>query len=450
MVEKNKESQKIKSFVFHKVTISIKWLVAERVLTMALSFFVGIYLIRYLGVVNFGKLSYCLSFVSLFAVLGKLGLDEIVIRNLVQDADNYEEILGTAFILKLVGSIITIILTIVLALSLQHDWQILLMIILIVSGQLFSAFEVIDFWFQSQILAGAMALTRSLQLILSSLGKVGLIVLRSSVLAFAGLIVIESLIKMTGMIVMYARYGLSIKSWKFNRVLAKNLIKTSWPLIWSGLMSITYLKIDQIMLGSLSGSEAVGQYAAAVRFSEIWYFIPATICSSVFPVIIQARDKSQKEYHRRLQQLYDLLGGMSFLLAISVTFWAEPVVVGLLGQEYLPASHILIIHIWSGIFAFLGLASFQWLTIENLTLFSSIATTIGAFSNVALNYFLIPSYEGIGAAWATFLSYGISNYFCLFFYAATRHNGWMLTKALLIPFRIRQNWIYLKAFKNLF
>ena len=35
-----------------------------------------------------------------------------------------------------------------------------------------------------------------------------------------------------------------------------------------------YLRIDQVMLGNMVGSEELGNYSVAVRISEAWYFIP--------------------------------------------------------------------------------------------------------------------------------------------------------------------------------
>jgi hypothetical protein len=44
----------------------------------------------------------------------------------------------------------------------------------------------------------------------------------------------------------------------------------------------------------------VGQYAAAFRLSEDWYFIPMGIAVSLFPVIINAKIQSEKLYYVRL------------------------------------------------------------------------------------------------------------------------------------------------------
>ena len=67
-------------------------------------------------------------------------------------------------------------------------------------------------------------------------------------------------------------------------------MKDSWPLLLSGLVVMVYMRIDQIMIKNMINDEAVGYYSSAVRLCEAWYFIPVTLCNSLFPAIaIHAR-----------------------------------------------------------------------------------------------------------------------------------------------------------------
>ncbi|WP_216644970.1 oligosaccharide flippase family protein [Microcystis aeruginosa] len=87
-----------------------------------------------------------------------------------------------------------------------------------------------------------------------------------------------------------------------------------------------YMKIDRLMLGNMANAQAVGNYAAAVRFSEIWYFIAIAICSSAFPAIIRAKQRSREEYYARLQQLYNLMAWIALVIAVPMTFVSVPYV----------------------------------------------------------------------------------------------------------------------------
>ncbi len=449
MLNKLKSLDKKLSPGLRKIISNIGWLSAERIFMMALSFAVGINVVRYLGPGNYGKLSYSISFAGLLGVLAKLGLDQIVIRNLVKEEKSTQEILGTAFLLKLIGSLFTVILIGISVWTFNSDSQIRWMTLIIAIGLVFTTFDTIDFWFQSQVLSRPMAIVRTGQLILTAATKLFFIFWKFPLVAFAWVFMAEFVLKAMGMTWVYYQSRQSISQWQVSWSRAIELLKDSWPLILSGIMILIYMRIDQIMLGNMANNEAVGNYAAAVKFSEIWYFVPGAICSSVFPTIIRAKQRSDQEYYSKLQQLFDLMAWISLTLAVLMTFASNTIMLNLLGQEYASAGKILALHIWAGPFVFLGIARSQWLVTENLTQFSLASTLLGALTNVFLNILLIPSYGGIGAALATVIAQAVSVHVACILYPPMFNIGWMLTKALFIPLRLRQNVIYLKRCKKL-
>ena len=98
-----------------------------------------------------------------------------------------------------------------------------------------------------------------------------------------------------------------VSTLKFDSKLAGALLNDSWPLILSGIVISIYMKIDQVMIKEILGASPVGQYAAAARLSEAWYFIPVVICSSVFPALVNVRKINRELYYSRLQKLFDLM-----------------------------------------------------------------------------------------------------------------------------------------------
>ena len=431
-----------------KILGNVGWLFAERLLTMILAFFVGIWVIRYLGSENFGKLSYTTSFVALFSVIAQLGLNAIVIRNIVQEEKAAPEILGTAFVLKLIASLLTIIIIGMAIWTFDTDPNVRWMTLIIAFSLMFSAFDAIEFWFQSQVLSGVLAILRSVQLIMSSLIKLSFIAFKLPLMAFVWLILAEQVVKVLGMLWVYPKYHQSMLGWRFNWSKGWQMLQDSWPLILSGVMITIYMKIDQVMLGNMANAQAVGNYGAAVRFSEIWYFIPMAVCSSVFPAILRAKQRSKEEYYARLQQLYDIVAWMALVIAVPMTFASVPLLTTLLGKEFAEAGTILAWHIWAGPFVFLGVARSNWLMAENLTRFSFLTTSLGAIVNVWLNFLLIPPYSGVGAAIATVLSYAVASHISCLLYPPMFKSGLMLTKALFIPFRFEQNLNYLGYVKK--
>jgi len=169
------------------------------------------------------------------------------------------------------------------------------------------------------------------------------------------------------------------------------------------------------MIKETLNNEAVGQYAAAVRISEAWYFIPIVITNSLFPSIVNAKKQSEDLYYTRLQNLYTFMVWMAIAVAVPMTFLSGWIINVLFGSEYSQAANVLKIHIWAGVFVFLGVAFSKFLISENFTKKAFARTFIGAIMNVSLNYFMIPKFGISGAAIATLLSQFTANYLYDFF-----------------------------------
>lgn len=419
---------------FMKYFKNTSWLFGEKILRMVVGLFVGIWVARYLGPEQFGLFSYAQSFVGLFTAIATLGLDGIVVRELVKDESRRDELIGTAFYLKLIGAIAVLI---VLAVAIQftsNDHYTNVLVFIIASATIFQAFNVVDMYFQAKVLSKYVVYANVISLFISSIVKIVLILNDAPLLAFAWATLFDSVVLALGFIYYYVKNSsiFNIKNLIFKRETAVSLLKDSWPLILSGFVVSIYMKIDQVMIQEMMGSEAVGQYAAAVRISEAWYFIPIVIASSLFPAIINAKAHSEELYYARLQKLYDFMVWMAIAIAFPMTFLSDWVIHLLYGEQYFPAGSVLMIHIWAGVFVFLGVASGKWLLSENLQIFSTINTSIGAIVNIWLNYILIPRIGLEGAAWATLISYFMAAYLCLSFWKKTRINFINLSKTLLL------------------
>ena len=184
-------------------------------------------------------------------------------------------------------------------------------------------------------------------------------------------------------------------------------MKNSWPLILAQAAGYIYLKVDQVIIGLMLGKYEVGLYAVAVKLTEVWYFIPAIICGSLFPAIINAKLTDNGVYRRRLGNLYVLMLILSLVIAIAMTFLAKPIVNILFGSGYYESIGILKIYVWSSVGLFLGTAVNQYLISENSVKTIFWLNFLSMIVNVGLNVWLIPLIGLLGAAWATLISYFI-------------------------------------------
>ncbi|MEK6737405.1 MAG: oligosaccharide flippase family protein, partial [Planctomycetota bacterium] len=128
------------------------WLFADRILRMVVGLFVGVWIARYMGPEQFGVYNYALVFVGMFSALSNLGLDGIVVRNVVRNPARMDTILGTAFFLKFAGGIITVIVSVGAIMVLRPGDSVAGWLVGITAvGAIFQAFDTIDFWFQSHV-----------------------------------------------------------------------------------------------------------------------------------------------------------------------------------------------------------------------------------------------------------------------------------------------------------
>ena len=380
------------------------WMFAEQILRMVAGFLVGVWVARYLGPEKFGLFSYALAFVAIFQGIAKLGLDGILVRDLVREPDKATVYLGTAFWLKLFGAVITL-LFIGLAIPFTgNDATINLYILIIASGLIFQSFEVIDFYFQSKVLAKYVSICKMVQLALSSLMKIFLILIGADLLWFVMVSLIDMITLAITLNIAY-KYNKNPSFYKYFDInLAKRLLKDSWPLILSSVAVMIYIRIDQVMIKNMLGDKEVGLYSAAVKLVEVWYFIPMIVGQSLFPAIVKAKEISEELYFKRLQGFYALMIWTAIAIALPITFLSEWIVKFLYGVEYLQASKVLAISIWACVFSYFGVVRSKWLIAENMQNIALYYILLGALVNISFNLILIKRLGIIGAAISTIIS----------------------------------------------
>ncbi len=416
---------------FRRYFANTSWLFAEQLLRMVAGLLVGIWVARYLGPEQFGIFSYAIAFTSLFNSIAKLGLDGIVVRDLVKEAENRDIYLGTAFWLKLLGALLMLgIVAIAMQLT-SSDPLTNLYILIIASGAIFQSFEVVDFYFQSKVLSKFVSICKMAQLFISSLLKLYFIYTGAELIYFVLVTLLDQVTLALSLYIAYRFQELGSFYGHFNKAIAKQLLKDSWPLIFSGLVIMIYMRIDQIMIKEMLGERDVGLFSAAVRLSEVWYFIPVIISTSLFPSIVNAKKISDKLYDTRLRRLYTFMIWLAIMIALPMTFLSNWLVTLLYGEAYREAGQILMIHIWAGVFVFMGVASSKWFISEGLQRHLTINTVAGAIMNILLNIFLIPKYGIYGAAIATVMSQALASYFMNILFKRTRLNFFRLTRSVV-------------------
>ncbi len=389
-----------------------------------------------MGPDRYGILNYCIAFTTLFGVVGGLGLRNIVVRELVKTPKIRDKVLGTSFLMMLVAGFFAMLLTLAMVYwSRSSDTETLLLVTIISIGFIFKAFQSITYYFEAIVKSKYFVYASNTAYLVASLLKIVCILTNQGLEAFCIIILLETILTSILLIIVYTHYGKRILNWKFDRRIARGLIKDSLPLLLSGIMAIIYMKIDQIMLREMTTDKELGLYSAAVKLTEVWFFIPMIIKSSVFPNLVKTFETDKLSFYNKFYRLFRLMIIFSLAIAILFSLSGNYLVELLFGEDYSNSGKMLKGLIWVLIFVSLGVARSAYLISYNWNNIYFYTLALGAISNILINVVMIPNYGGLGAVVATLISYAIAGYISCFFFKKTRKIGLIMTLALFNPFK---------------
>ncbi|MDQ0226814.1 flippase [Metabacillus niabensis] len=424
---------------FSKVINNASWLISDKVFTMFIGVFVTAVIARYFGPEQYGQFNYAWAFASLFISISTLGLETLAVKSIVDKKVDEGVVLCTSLVIRVIGgTLLTLIASIIIRIIDPGDSTIHLLVLIISFTMIVKSVEVIEYWIQAHQKAKISSLIRMIVYVLIALFKILLVVLGGSLIHYALIYIVEAAIISGALVIAFFKKREEKTSWKFNFSYAKEILSQSWYLVLSGLMVSLYMRVDQVMLGSMmSTKEEVGIYSAAVRIAEMWFFVPMAIITSFKPVIMKNKNINPEKYLNSLQLLYSIIAWTGIVFGIVILFMSKIIVNILYGEDFIEAASILSISVWGGTFALLGSARSVWLVTEGLQKYSLLYTSAGMILNVILNLILIPKMGAYGAAIATLAAQIFANVFVLYFFSKTKISTYMIIKAFSIPKLIR-------------
>jgi len=260
-------------------------------------------------------------------------LNVVVIRDLIKDPDSTNEILGTACFLQFIGSCVAFPLLLVIVEFARPNPPLVMAMGAIIGSTLFiQASYVIKYWFDSRVAYKYVVWAENTGFLLASLMKLAMIVAEAPVIAFAWASLAEAALTAVALVVFYVRSNGA--RWRVGFARALKQLNDSWPLLVASVSFSMYSRIDQVMLGQMRGDADVGIYSAAVRVSEVWFFLPLAIVGSVFPSIIAAKERSDGSYEKKLQSLYDAMSLLGTAVGVVFSIFATPLMKLVFGTDF--------------------------------------------------------------------------------------------------------------------
>ena len=382
-----------------KFKINLSWLVFDKLFRATLNLLLTILLARILGPEKYGILSYLLAFIFLFTAISSLGINPLVTNKVIKKPKNFSGIILNSYYLRIISSIISYIIFLILIYflsnkNLYYEYAIIIGFIIV-----FRCGEILFSYFEAKSLSKFIVLSQSIGLIISLITIIFILVNNLDFKYIFYAFLAESII----IFLLINFFYFSITNTKiifFSINESKKIILKSLPILLSVVSIILYMRIDQIMIQNMLGEYSLGIYSVSVRFIEIFHFIPKIIIISYLPILLLS-----KKYKFKLLKLNAFIFKISLLVVLLILLSSDFLIVRIFGQEYIESSITTKILSFSIIFVFYGVVNEHWYISNNSQKYYGVYVFLGALSNVFLNFIFITKFGINGAALSTLLTY---------------------------------------------
>lgn len=426
---------KLRELLSNRVIRNGKWMVGEQMVQLLISVVVSVLTARYLGPSNYGIINYCATYVAFFTSVCSLGLEGVLVRELVRHPEKEGTLVGTSLIMRLItGALSMGAISLILLIVDRGDTLIMTVGLLQSIVLVARAFDVLDFWFQSKLRSKYVAIIKMISYFIVAAYKVFILATEKPVEWFAFTTSLDFCI--IGALLVWIYFRNSGPRMHFSFEIAKMLLRESYHFIISGLLVMFYSYMDKIMIEKMLGDAAAGHYSLGTTIFNYWAQVSLAIINAARPSIMEQHKSNKALYLKRTKQLYAVLWWSSILVAVFFTVCGRWIVPLLYGESYLPAVDALTITMWYAPLSVLGTARGIWVVCEGKNRYVKYFMVIGALVNLVLNIALIPLWGINGAAVATFVTQAVVCVIAPLFFRETRiHSRYVLESLFLIGIR---------------
>lgn len=417
-----------------KYFFNSSWSALEKLFRLLSGILIGVWVARYLEPANYGILTLSISISNFILAICSLGLENIVIRELVKGDRPSSTIIRSSTSLRFGIILFTIITGAIFLLATESNNNIAKITYILLFQGIFQSFYSIDWYYQSKVNIKLVAIANIIGMIFSGLCKVILIQIKADIIFFPFAFILETAV-ISILLILFLKvldkdnyYGpiLTIP----DKAISLFLLKDSYPLILGGLVTSLYMKIDQLMIRLIYSNYEVGIYSVSVRLAELFNLIPLILGAALYPAILNARKISKKLYLNRIESLISLNIYLAIVIATGMMFLSEFLITEMYGQDYVEAIPILKTNIWGTIFVFSGIIASKWIITENLQNYYNLFIVISLCVNMILNIIFTDIYGLIGAAYSTLVSQILANLILPLLSKKTRLQGRMIVNGI--------------------
>lgn len=385
-------------------------MMGSQIITWASSFVLMIFLPRYLGAEDFGRLYFALSTGGLIGAAISLGIGEFLVKEVARDRSKAGSFLANAVALRTVAWVLLFIIVIGYV-RLTSDSQITLLLVIFsacatllgslaeLGYRVFQSFERLKYRSVAIIVQQVSAAALSLALLFLGYGPTAIaaVWILTGGMAFGVVLLVMPR-------VVHVNWKITTSAWPM-------LLRGSFPFFIAMGLSVFYYRVDVMMLSAMTNDKVVGWYGAPYRLFDTFSFFPSIVGTAVFPIMARLWQESKDSYARTAQQTLNVTIVVAIPFAVILASCAKPIISLLFGLENFSNSVILLQLLAATLpVLYIDYIFGTLLSSSDRQRYSPVVAAIALVVNVSVNYFLIPFFQrnygngAIGAAITTLIT----------------------------------------------
>lgn len=386
----------------------LSWYTAAQIVVQVVAFLSAIVVSRYLGPTNLGLYSFVQNYVASFLTV-IAGMDFYFVWKLAKSENYYKDVH------VFVGHKLNIYLVIILA-GISSAWIILpndvaVMVTIIIAPVFLQSFTVFSLYTAVINRAKLLSVVQVITSVMLFLVKVFLVFLKAPLYAFVVVAAVDLVLGGVIFCCYYFRdqiwrdsfshkFPSFINSFSFLYTIRLSIIAlASWQLL---------LRVDQLILATISNAYTLGIYSAAVKVAEVPNFLAGVLSTVLISRIAHVSLHSDSLSKDKLKKMMLVFLGTGSFIALGIIIFAPFAIHILYGVKFLDSVSVLRVYALSipGMFMnyfFLGMYGARDKHYYQFVIFGTALVL-----NVVLVYILAPMFGLVGVALATSIAYTAS------------------------------------------
>ena len=366
---------------------------------LALGVVVTALLARVLGTAGFGQWSTILIVLGLIGYVANFGMQGVAVREAARDPEHEHEWIGAVILLRLIVLGPVIVISVVAIVLLAQSHQMLIAGLILIVTMPFSGVGALQLVFQLRVNNLVPMLVLTLKSVLWAIAVAIIYWKGAGMIALA--IALASTNAIGSIVQAVAALRVAPRRPRPSRARLGPLLRAGIPLGISGMLIISYARIDQVMVFQMVGSKAAGLYGSVYNVLNQASFVPISILTTLAPVMAASWPGDRARLLRTARLTAELMAIASLGALAFVSVAATPFVRLIFGSGFVRAAPALPVLGAAFVFICFGYLNGNLLVVLGLQRRMLLISLLALVVNVVGNLILIPLIGFMGAAWMT-------------------------------------------------